>query len=1128
MPLFDLDSPWFQYGRALANKVADVAMSRYDPGIGASGGHGTLTAPPPVELSAYQPPEYSSSASQMPWTPAPEPAPPAFNPITFDQPNAYQPMQAESMAAPDWNQGNWLPNPEPNVLPGPTAQPDFARAEEGTLTAPFLQHADDVPGSPWGRLAQSVLRAPSEILSPLSFGLIDAPYPRHNIPVTGGPVGGSPSGGFGGPALADSISSLTGTSVPDGPMGVAGFALRTLTDPYNFVGGPRSSVRPTTVAGAVPQSADDLERLMQQSLDMAKANPTKAREVFSAEGQQVGEEIGQAQQAKSQFYRDTGHVTKRATELSKRMDEPPTAGIVADTLPRDGAESVIKSVGAAGLGGTLQGTAAELDSDPDSNFGESFVKGALSGLASQAGIRTRMNVAEEATETKAPRTILDNLLAIPNASKRIQTSGDVMGAQFRQGLPTLAIDPAVWGRSSRRALRAYFEDPAASGVMEEIGKLPRFADSDVRRALMVTRPDGTKDAVVVDSMRKVLGIGDDFATPGFERINDSLVSRIADSYPLVDRSEKSMRAALVGTATELRNQMIDSAQRAGISDPDWYKHYGDIAKVAIAYGDVPKSLKAMSDNFYSLRNIAARFQTLTQPFTKPGPILAIQDRAAKTQGIFSASPRGVAIRHAARFGAAELGNLRFLAAAGKFSGAFEVGYDPLGPGFGRLTSTDKKGDDYSLDLLGGYGSMIKAIARSGAAATDMAQGKEARFDPMAEWLQFSRYKLAGMPAAIVDTGIANSFLGDNPELRSPFEKDLLNPETWKGGKWAEWFVPFFAGDTIQALVQGDVDPTPGGLLKEAGLLLGQWAGAPLSRFPATATDQIDIALRRVPESMRTDIEGNVHDRWSDLSAAQKNAISEQFPEVAEAEAKRNEASTSPLSPALDARAKEMEAAFTTFQQTGSGVNYRKALTAASDKARILIEAETGGKDAPARTPDQKLMQKFYTEVADVAGDDYELRDRLEQQFRSTLSPAAQTALDANLQTSSDPNYAKLKAARTYLESAYWNVGDEAYTRLAATAAPGSIVTQYPTYNDLSKAAADRTNPNAVVAQKLKASVDSKLGDVKALARRNDPKADALLYIYGYNDGVITPQAQAMVVAWATENGVNLATPPMKR
>ena len=440
-------------------------------------------------------------------------------------------------------------------------------------------------------------------------------------------------------------------------------------------------------------------------------------------------------------------------------------------------------------------------------------------------------------EAKTPHVILQNLAALLSASKRIQTSGDILGASLRQGLPTAFIDPKIWGRNAKRGLKAYFEDPEATGVMDEIARMPRWADNDPARAIKVLDPEtGELTYFAVPSIREVFGVGDDFQTPGFEKINDSLVQRLAELYPLTGRSEKSMRAVILGSGGELYNGMVDSAARAGITDPSWYEHYGDIARVAVGYGDVPQILKGFSNAFYSLRNTAARFQALTQPFTKPG---AVFDPSLANKTLFSASPRGVASRHLFRFAGGEIANLRLLAAAGKHSGLFEVGYNPLESGFGRLTLEDDEGNDYATDLLGGYGSMVKALAHSAYTAQEIAEGKsreEWTFDPAVDWINFGRYKMTGQPGAVVDTIIANSGLGDVEGLETPYAINLTDPKTWTEGKFLRWYTPFFSQDSMQALIEGDLPATPDGLFKAGGLMMAQLAGLGSSLYPANVGD----------------------------------------------------------------------------------------------------------------------------------------------------------------------------------------------------------------------------------------------------------------------------------------------------
>lgn len=442
-------------------------------------------------------------------------------------------------------------------------------------------------------------------------------------------------------------------------------------------------------------------------------------------------------------------------------------------------------------------------------------------------------------------TMRQNLMSLLSAPKQLQTFGDVAGSSFRQNLPVAFIDPKVWATNFRRSAKAYLSDPAAAEVWNEIQSLPRFLDGDEFFSM-----DGTKH-ITIPSMREVLGLGEDFATPGFENFGDTAVQRFIQSIPGYRQSERSMRVALVGAATDLRNQMIDAAVRAGIDNPRWYLHYGDIAKVATGYGNVPEGLKGISRTFYSLRNIAARFQTLTQPFTMPGPALRSVGDMVADKAIFSASPRGVATKNLFRFLAGETANLMFLSHAGQQSGMFEAGWNPLESDYGKLSFVDDDGNTHNLDLLGGYGSLIRAIARTAAAASDAVQGNPQRYDPVAEWLKFTRYKLAPLPAITLDSIIAASpGLKDADALQSPFafdpsKIDLSDPKTWLTAGLPERILPFFLGEQVQNMINGELKVSdPNDLLKAGAHILTQFVGLPTSMYTGSGYDRQDAVAKR--------------------------------------------------------------------------------------------------------------------------------------------------------------------------------------------------------------------------------------------------------------------------------------------
>lgn len=149
-------------------------------------------------------------------------------------------------------------------------------------------------------------------------------------------------------------------------------------------------VKPLGAAGDVPSASS----LAGDAPSLAKAAPggntalSRLTPAQRAEMERLAQGIGglgpedmalkrAADEAKSGFYRDTGHVTKRANELSSRMDrlKPPSAGIVEQA----GGAGPLPTAASIGVQGTAQGVMSELDSDPNTNFGSGFVGGVVGG-----------------------------------------------------------------------------------------------------------------------------------------------------------------------------------------------------------------------------------------------------------------------------------------------------------------------------------------------------------------------------------------------------------------------------------------------------------------------------------------------------------------------------------------------------------------------------------------------------------------------------------------------------------------------------------------------------------------------------------------------------------------------------
>lgn len=422
-------------------------------------------------------------------------------------------------------------------------------------------------------------------------------------------------------------------------------------------------------------------------------------------------------------------------------------------------------------------------------------------------------------------TLKDNLIALPSLWKGWTASGDVLGVAFRQLENTKYAEPIMFKDAVQAATKAFVASPEKAEQM--LKSLPRW---DVGG----TVTSGGK-TIEIQPLAKVFKYGDEYRTPGFEVPNQSKVARFGQAFPLVRNSEQSLRAGMMTAAALRREQMITAAAAFGAPE-SWFKHYDDIARISVLYGDIPRWAHGLSNGFYSLRNMTARFQNMTQPITKPGPLLRSPSEMIRDKAIFSPSPRGVASRNLTRWVAGEVANLQMMAAMGRETGLFAVGTDPLGNGFGRVEFDDDKGNTVSTDILGGYGSMIKAVARSADAA---AKGEDSEFDIFEEWTKFFRNKAAPLPAAVIDTAVTNvPGLKDKPGLESPFQLNWFDPSTYTKGEFIARMLPFFAGDPVDLMLKGKLDATsPNDLLKSAGAILAGFAGVPASIYGGNIFEQ---------------------------------------------------------------------------------------------------------------------------------------------------------------------------------------------------------------------------------------------------------------------------------------------------
>lgn len=581
---------------------------------------------------------------------------------------------------------------------------------------------------------------------------------------------------------------------------------------------------------------------------------------------------------------------------------------------------------------------------------------------------------------------------------------------------------------------------------------------------------------------------------GFTSLNESAVSRWVQKVPGMTRSREGMETIVDQVVGRVYAREAESLWKSGVRDVRQYEGLAQVLNHSAGYGSwrAPDLIKGVNA-FFSPRFLSSRIDLFVDPFIQFAKGNTAAGKLA-SKNLLAFAGTNVAV--------VEMGHQM---------GLWETTWDPLDTDFGKIRIGNTR-----IDTWAGVGPLVRFAARMSALGLN-----EVGVDTGYEYRGGAKGQLGLLVKDFVSgkLGPIPSFIAEATGVKSPYDdKGMLSPESL-----INRIAPFISQAIYDEMEVGSIGGWKGALV--AGN--ASFWGAGTLAYPPTGTEQLNSILATVPPEERTNIEGKVVDNWYELSPAAQNAIQAKHPEIAAAIQQRNETSTSSLG-AIAERVSTMRAdAFKSFQQTGDGKAYLDALAEAGNEARIRYDQETKGKESEARSPEGKLLDAYFKEVVDAAGKDYELRDRLEAQFRARLSEKALAALDTNLQTSSDPNYAKLKAARDYLEQEYWPKRDDAYLKLVAQAVPGSPATKYPTYDELTKAANDRSSPDSQMAARLKQRVDSELSTETLRLRYQNPKVDSLLYIYGYTDTVLSPEAQESVRQWADANGVKLATPPLR-
>jgi hypothetical protein len=420
-----------------------------------------------------------------------------------------------------------------------------------------------------------------------------------------------------------------------------------------------------------------------------------------------------------------------------------------------------------------------------------------------------------------------------------------------------------------------------------------------------------------------------------------------------------------------------------------------------------------------------------------------------------------------------VGSTMALLKIGEESGAFEVEWDPRSSDFAKI-----KVGNTRLDPWRGYQQIARLVGNI-STQSSMATGGAIYDQPWEDAVvRFLRTKLSPQAGLAVDIWQGEDILG------RPVEPNLDNV--------ARRVAPLF----IQAMWEAIKDGSEEGIGLSALSILGPGTNT----FESTG----EVRNKAIADMGFTDpTTGEALTEWHKLSSAQQKEAKERDPSLNDL--------TDP-SPTTEARDAERVAAWEKLKQSGDFDAYFSEYKNISTK----YDAEFANQDFPElKNPGEwsKKLQDFYDQSKDIVND--QERNKFREDFIAGLNPDEKAAFEAGSQ-SSDPNYRKLQAAMDMLQPRYYDLREAAFTELKAKA-PARLG-QYETYSDVFE------NGNSQDQKEVGTRIAAEMREV----RKADPQADAMLYILGRSEYVMSAEAKAIVDATLAKEGINKKSPNIGR
>lgn len=297
-----------------------------------------------------------------------------------------------------------------------------------------------------------------------------------------------------------------------------------------------------------------LEDQLAASIEMARANPAKAKETFAALNRQAAEEIAAESAAKGAQYGEAELLTRKAAALTGET-------------PQD-----------------LRARAKRLLVDA---FKEE------TGAVSAPNLPENINVREEA------RALL--------GSARASKANLDWSAPGRQGLGAGIRHPKEWLESWVPMIKAWKSEEGMRAVNRELGE-------DIRRLNNIPLHGEGK----IGDMIHLYKVGPDAPglerVPGFETVGKGYVAGILRKYGA--KSERAYATFLNYQKVKTYQNLIKPNLVKGVSDPAAYQRLANIIDHATGYGGAFLKGNLETEILFSQRYTSSRFQFLVDPIVE--------------------------------------------------------------------------------------------------------------------------------------------------------------------------------------------------------------------------------------------------------------------------------------------------------------------------------------------------------------------------------------------------------------------------------------------------------------------------------------------------------------------------------